>query len=64
MVIDDFSGETRVYGVGGGGSTGVFFRFDWGAADSFSTSIANALEGYEVIGRKPAGSDKSFGHKF
>lgn len=48
VVIDDFSGTTRVHGVGGGGSSGAFFRFDWGAADSFATGIAAALRPYEI----------------
>ena len=46
MLIDDFSGQTRVRSVGGGGGEGIFIRFDWGASASFARSAFDALEGY------------------
>ena len=47
VVLDDFSGSTRVHCVGGGGGEGLF-AFDWGAADSFSGTVAKALAPYRV----------------
>lgn len=48
--IDDFEGETRVHVVAAGSSEGMFFRFDWGAGNSFATSVERALEKYIVGG--------------
>ncbi len=47
VVLDDFSGTTRVHVVSGGGGEGLF-RFDWGAADSFEDSVAEALADYRL----------------
>ncbi len=47
VVIDDLSGKTRVHCVGGGGGEGLF-AFDWGAADSFSGTVAGALAPYRI----------------
>lgn len=46
VLIDDFSGQTRVRSVGGGGGEGIFIRFDWGASASFARSALDVLEGY------------------
>ncbi len=45
VVLDDFTGYTRVHAVGGGGGEG-FFRFDWGASSSFSNAPREALAEY------------------
>lgn len=42
VTLDDFTGRTRVHCAGGGGGQG-FFRFDWGAAESFEDVVHNAL---------------------
>ncbi len=47
VVIDDLEGRTRVHCVGGGGGEGLF-RFDWGASESFSCVVADALAPYRV----------------
>ena len=47
VVLDDLSGTTRVHCIGGGGGEGLF-AFDWGAADSFSGVVANALAPYRA----------------
>ena len=47
VVLDNFTGYTRVHAVGGGGGEG-FFRFDWGASASFSNAAREALEGYII----------------
>ena len=47
VVMDDLSGSTRVHCVGGGGGEGLF-AFDWGAADSFAGTVANALAPYRI----------------
>lgn len=47
VVIDDFEGKTRVHCVSGGGGEGLF-RFDWGAAESFSSVVWDALAEYRI----------------
>ena len=47
LTVDNLGGYTRVHAVGGGGGKG-FFRFDWGASDSFANSVENALYQYKV----------------
>lgn len=42
VVLDDFGGATRVHCIGGGGGEGLL-RFDWGAAESFTSVAADAL---------------------
>jgi hypothetical protein len=46
-VTDNLSGATRVHRASGGGGEGLF-RFDWGAADSFTGAVANALQPYII----------------
>ena len=48
VTVDDALGFTRVHAVGGGGGEGALFRFDWGAAESFTSSVPRALSGYIV----------------
>ncbi|MEL7603609.1 MAG: DUF6054 family protein [Bacillota bacterium] len=48
VTVDDAPGYTRVHAVGGGGGEGALFRFDWGAAESFTSSVPRALSGYIV----------------
>lgn len=43
VTIDDFGEDTKVHVVASGGSEGVFFRFDWGAGNSFANSVETAL---------------------
>ncbi len=43
VTIDNFDGTTKVHAVASGGGEGVFFRFDWGAGDSFANSIEKTL---------------------
>ena len=45
-VVDDMGENTRVHCISGGG--GRFFRFDWGAAQSFSSVVQRALERYRI----------------
>ncbi|MEL7603065.1 MAG: DUF6054 family protein [Bacillota bacterium] len=47
VVLDDFTGRTRVHCVGGGGGQGLI-NFDWGAAQSFTNVAANALAPYRL----------------
>lgn len=42
VTIDNLSGPTRVHCIGGGGGEGLF-RFDWGAASSFSSLVYDCL---------------------
>lgn len=48
VTVDDAPGYTRVHAVGGGGGEGALFRFDWGAAESFTSAVPRALSGYMV----------------
>lgn len=43
VTIDNFDGTTKVHAVASGSSESPFFRFDWGAGDSFANSVENAL---------------------
>lgn len=43
VTIDNLSGHTRVHCIGGGGGEGLF-RFDWGAASSFSSLVFDCLQ--------------------
>jgi hypothetical protein len=45
VVLDDTTGQTRVYTCAGGGGQGLF-RFDWGAAQSFKNAAFDALKEY------------------
>lgn len=48
VVIDNFDTTTRVHCVSGGGGQSMLFRFDWGAADSFSSVVDRVLSPYLV----------------
>lgn len=48
VIIENISGKTVVYSVGSGGGQGAIFGFDWGAADSFSSLVDEALRNYVV----------------
>jgi hypothetical protein len=43
VTIDNFGDVTKVHAVASGSSESPFFRFDWGAGDSFANSVENAL---------------------
>lgn len=47
VVIDNMGGLTKVHCVSGGGGEG-FFRFDWGAAESFEYCVESALAKYKI----------------
>lgn len=47
VTIDDFKGVTRVHSISGGGGEG-FFRFDWGASESFAGVVRKALHDYII----------------
>ena len=47
VVLDDFTGRTRVHCISGGGGEGLF-RFDWGAAESFEGVVHDALSRYRL----------------
>ena len=46
VVLDDFTGRTRVHCISGGGGEGLF-RFDWGA-ESFEGVVHDALSRYRL----------------
>ena len=45
VIFDNLQGQTRVHTISGGGGEG-FFRFDWGASESFESCAADALAPY------------------
>ena len=47
VVLDDFTGHTRVHCTSGGGGEGLF-RFDWGASVSFEDVVHSALQDYRI----------------
>ncbi len=47
VVIDNIDDNTHIHVIGGGGGQG-FFRFDWGASDSFEACAYNALYSYVI----------------
>lgn len=47
VIVDDMEGSTRVHTISGGGGEG-FFRFDWGASDSFEEVAWRALEQFAI----------------
>lgn len=49
LTIDDYQGESRIHYVGGGGGTGSFIKFDWGAAEAFENSIEFILHDYIIV---------------
>ncbi|WP_313893209.1 DUF6054 family protein [Psychrobacillus sp.] len=48
ITIDNLEENTKVHAAASGGGAGAFLRFDWGAGDSFVTSVERALETYMV----------------
>ncbi len=47
VVIDNIDDKTHIHVTGGGGGEG-FFRFDWGASESFEGCAYNALNKYVI----------------
>jgi len=37
IVVDNLDGQTKVHSIGGGAAQGMFFKFDWGASESFTS---------------------------
>lgn len=48
VTIDNFDGVTKVHAVASGSSENVFFRFDWGAGNSFANSVEQSLVDYMI----------------
>lgn len=46
VIIDNIYGQTDVRSVSTGSSEGMIFNFDWGAADSFASSVHDILGDY------------------
>ena len=47
VILDDFTGKTRVFCISGGGGEGLF-RFDWGAAGSFEDVVHETLDPFRI----------------
>ena len=47
VILDDFTGRTRVRCISGGGGEGLF-RFDWGAAERFEDVVHETLRGFRL----------------
>lgn len=48
ITLDNIEGLTDLRVVSTGSSQGIFVNFDWGAADSFVSSVRKALKDYIV----------------
>lgn len=48
VIIDNLKGETNVRAIATGSSEGLFFNFDWGAADDFASSVEDILRDHIV----------------
>lgn len=48
VIMDNVHGDTNVRSISTGSSEGLFFNFDWGAADNFAGSIETILEGFMI----------------
>ncbi len=48
VIIDNVNGDTDVRSIATGSSEGLFFNFDWGAADNFASSIESILDGFMI----------------
>ena len=48
VMIENLKGYTTVHATGSGGGQMTFFRFDWGASDSFENLVAKALNDYRI----------------
>lgn len=48
VIIENLQDTTEVRAVSTGSSEGLFFNFDWGAADNFVRSVEEILEDYRM----------------
>jgi len=48
VIMDNIKGKTEVRSISTGSSQGVFFNFDWGAADNFARSVERILSDFIV----------------
>lgn len=48
VIIDNINGTTNVRVIATGSSEGLFFNFDWGAADDFVGSVEEILNEYII----------------
>ena len=48
VTADDLTGKTRLHWISAGGGNNVFWRFDWGAAESFDGVVRAAMEPYFI----------------
>ncbi|HZK57683.1 MAG TPA: DUF6054 family protein [Clostridia bacterium] len=46
VIVDNLEGYTGVRSISTGSSQGLFFNFDWGAADNFAESVKNILKDF------------------
>ena len=48
VLIHNFDGITDIRAISTGSSEGMFFNFDWGAADHFANSVGEVLSDYII----------------
>lgn len=46
ITVDDLEEKTRVHWISAGGGESVFWRFDWGASESFDSVVRETLRPY------------------
>lgn len=48
VIVDNLNGNTSLRVIAAGSSKGMFFNFDWGAADNFAESVRKILNQYII----------------
>ncbi len=48
VIADNLEGNTSIRVIAAGSSKGMFFNFDWGAADNFAESVRKLLSQYII----------------
>ena len=49
VITEDEFGHAKIEAIGSGGGRGLIFSFDWGAGDSFESSLTYCLENHEIL---------------
>jgi hypothetical protein len=48
VIIDNIYGQTGVRAISTGSSEGIIFNLDWGASESFASSVQKILESFII----------------
>jgi len=50
VTLENLRDVTQVHAIGSGGGQGLFFKFDWGASNEFSSEVLSALSEFTYRG--------------